>query len=102
MRMGAGGQGGEVAELCRWEMSTAGLLLVIGPGDSWMTLLWQGDARHWSLCLGTLSGACAGTDASIGRRRVPNTRPTWQSWKAGLGHPGQCGLSKREMAREST
>lgn len=82
----------------RWEMSKAGLVLVIGPGDSWMILVERETqdtgACVWELCLGL---------APDWRLHWPQTCAEYaselKSWKAGLGQHDSADWATRDGSR---
>ena len=100
--MGAGGpgeEGWEVAELCRWEMSRAGLLLVIGPGDSWMILV-EGETQDigacvWELCLGLAPDWRLDWPETC----AEHTRPSSKVGKRGLTQQDSAGWPTRDGSR---
>jgi hypothetical protein len=69
---------------------TPNLIVSVSPNPSPTPS--EGDARHWSLCLGTLSGACAGLAPRLAGDVCRIHASELQSWKAGLDPAGQCGL----------
>lgn len=86
----------------QWEMSRAGLLRVIGPSDSWMTLVQRETqdtgASVWELCLGLAPDWRLDWPERC-RATRPSCKVARRILESGAWPTGQCGLETRDGSR---